>query len=117
MGFHIPAMCHDLCFKKLFPRKLPRHSAPFVCPTCGQNVNSVCKTEIGCGLLLCTLIAVCCNPCCFWVPAALDDCYDVVHNCPNCRKKMAEENFLIGSPQAAEQGRTQGSPQRSPQRP
>lgn len=117
MGFHIPAVCHDLCFKKLFPRKYPRHSAPFVCPNCNQNVNSVCKTEIGCGLLLCTLIAICCNPCCFWVPASLDDCYDVTHNCPSCRKKMGEENFFIGASQPNPPGQAQGSPQRSPQRP
>jgi len=97
LGIKLPKFCEEECFNRLFPRKLPRQSSSMQCPVCNVMVNTNVKDEIGCGLLSCFGISMCCGcPMVCWVPFCLQDCYDIQHRCPTCNVVIAEEKFLRG---------------------
>lgn len=77
------------------------------CPTCKQNVNFLKKlkqidtvltkktgfqTWIAAFLLFLCSFGLICIAC---IPWFIDDCKDVYHGCPNCKRELGRTNFKI----------------------
>jgi len=94
INIKIPKICHEQCFSRLFPRKVPRQPAQMFCQVCDRNVNTLVSDEIGLGLIGCTAGLFCCATLLCWLPFCLQDCYDIEHRCSQCGVVIAKERFL-----------------------
>ena len=94
MNIKVPDCLRDSCFKKVFPRTVPRKPIVTQCPACNNQITTRILTDIGCGLVSSMAGLFLCCPYACWVPLCMQDCYDISHNCPNCGYKISKEKFL-----------------------
>jgi len=94
INIKMPKICHEQCYSRLFPRRLPRESAQMHCQVCDRTVNTLISDEVGLGLIGCTAGLFCCAPALCWLPLCLQDCYDIEHRCSQCGVSISKERFL-----------------------
>ncbi|CAK8695725.1 unnamed protein product [Clavelina lepadiformis] len=79
----------------LIKQKIP---TSMVCPHCNTNIVTACKAKVGVGTyVVCGILAAvgCWLGCCL-IPFCIDDCKDVVHDCPSCHRTLHVNKFLDG---------------------
>lgn len=89
----VPA-CLTGFYDRIMERKGPKTPFTTKCPHCSSDIATELKSKIGMGTLSCGFGLCLCCPHFFWLPFAIDECYDHEHKCPHCKQVIMKEKFL-----------------------